>query len=257
MVQVLSAPSAAERENAAIASAVCRFTAYAPLSPAALKELMGLADGHREVARGEYIAHEGDPPGGIHLLIAGWTASSVGFADGRRQLIKIHMSGDLLGLPSLSLRQAADTIIALTPAVIAVIPPAAVGRLFERSPRLAAMLFLISQEERVVLMDRLASIGASAAINRLAALLLEIHARLCRAEPATGDTFDFPLLQSDVADMIGITSAHLNRTVKRMRAEGVVTWQRQRITIHDFAAVARSALLPRRVLNRELAWLPA
>lgn len=244
-------------QASAIASSVCRFTAYVRLSEAEIADLMTMAEDHREIPRGKYLVHEGDEPAGIYLLVAGWTASSVAFVSGRRQLIKIHLPGDLLGLPSLSLGNAADSIVALTDAVIVYIPRANIGRLFENSPRLAALLFLISQEERVALMDRLASIGATAAINRLAALVLEVHGRVRRALPDSGDAFDFPLLQSDVADIIGVTETHLNRTVQRLRAAGSVTWQRQRVTVHDAAALARLAQLPRRVLTRQLAWLPA
>lgn len=235
---------------------MCRFTAYTELSARAIADLMAMSNGHREVARGENIAHEGDVQNGIFLLIAGWTASSVGFASGRRQLIKVHLPGDLLGLPSLALNRTADTIVALTDSVVAMIPPAAIGRLFQSNPRLAALLFLISQEERVALMDRLASIGATAAINRLAALLLELQVRVRRAHPETGDTFDIPLLQNDAADIIGVTPAHLNRTLQRLRVDGTVTWRRHNVTIHNVGALTRLAELPRRVLDRRLEWLP-
>ena len=179
------------------------------------------------------------------------------FADGRRQLIKAHLPGDLLGLPSMALRQAADSIVALTPAVIASIPRDAIGRLFVRNPRLAALLFLISQEERVALMDRIASIGSTDAINRLAALLLQVHGRVIRAHPETGSSFPFPLSQMDVADMTGVTTVHLNRTIQRLRAQGAVTWIRQQVTINDFDVLARLAELPARALDRQPDWLPA
>ena len=247
---------ARDDQAAIIASAVCRFTAFAPLSDEAMADLMALATGHREVGPGEYIAYEGEAPAGIFLLIAGWTASSIAFANGHRQLVKVHLPGDLLGLPSIALSHAADSIVALTPAVIAPISHAALGRLFERSPRLAALLFMISQEERVMLMDRLASIGSTKAASRLAALLLQVHARVVRAQPGTGDAFDFPLLQSDVADMIGVTAVHLNRTAQALRAAKLLTWKRQRITIHDFPAMIRLAELPRRVVDSDPSWLP-
>lgn len=239
-----------------MASTTCRFTAFAPLSDGAMVELMGLATGHREVARGEYIVHEGDAVDGAFLLIDGWTASSIAFANGRRQLIKAHLPGDLLGLPSIALRRAADSVVALTPAVIASVSRDAIGRLFQRSPRLSALMFLISQEERVMLMDRIASIGATDAINRLAALLLQLHGRVVRAHPETGDSFAFPLSQSDVADMTGVTAVHLNRTVQRLRAQGTVTWARQQVTIHDFDALRRLADMPPRVLDHQPDWLP-
>lgn len=241
---------------AIMASTVCRFTAFAPLPDDAMAELMRLATGHREMAAGSTIVREGDAPAGIALLIAGWTASSITFADGHRQLIKVQLPGDLLGLPSIALRQAADSVVALTPVVIAPISPAALGRLFERSPRLAALLFLISQEERVMLIDRIASIGSTKAVNRLAALLLQVHARIVRSHPGTGDAFDFPLMQNDVADMIGVTAQHLNRTVQRMRADGILTWKQQRIAINDVAAMTRLAGLPPRLVDYDPAWLP-
>ena len=221
-----------------------------------MADLMALASGHREIERGDHIVHEGDVPSGIHLLVAGWTVSSIAFPGGQRQLIKAHLPGDLLGLPSIALARQADSIVALTAAVVALIPLDAVGRLFETRPRLAALLFLISQEERVMLMDRLASIGATKAVNRLAALLLQIHARVVRSQPETGDAFAFPLLQHDVADMIGVTAVHLNRTTQELRRQGVITWERQRVTIHDRATLARLAGLPRRDLVHAPRWVP-
>ena len=249
-------PTPSDAPAAIMASSVCRFTAFSSLSDRAMGDLMTLATGHREIAAGEYIVHEGDAPAGIFLLIAGWTASSIAFADGHRQLIKAHLPGDLLGLPSIALRHAADSVVALTPVVVAPISPAALGKLFVRNPRVAALLFLISQEERIMLMDRLASIGSTKAASRLAALLLQVHARLLRARPDTGDAFDFPLLQHDVADMIGVTAVHLNRTAQTLRAKGVITWRQQRVTIHDFAAMRRLAELPQRVVNHDPDWLP-
>ena len=246
-----------DAQAAVMAAALCRFTAFTPLSEAGIADLMAMATGHREVKPGEFIVHEGDAPAGIHLLIAGWTASSIAFANGHRQLIKVHLPGDLLGLPSIALAEAVDSIVALTEAVIAQISHMALGQLFIRNPRLAALLFMISQEERVMLMDRLASIGSTPAASRLAALLLQIHARVVRARPETQDAFDFPLLQNDVADMIGVTAVHLNRTAQTLRAKGLLTWKRHRITIHDFPAMMRLADLPRRNLHRAPSWLPA
>ena len=162
----------------------------------------------------------------------------------------------MLGLPSLALCQAAESIVALTPVAVGTVPHAAIGRLFELNPRLAALLFLISQEERVMMMDRLASIGATETPNRLAALILQIHARVVRSDPTTGTSFDFPLLQTDVAELIGVTTVHLNRILKEMRASGLIAWSRHRVSILDFPAMASLGGLPPRSLAQDAYWLP-
>lgn len=246
----------AEFGEQVMASIISRFTAFSPLTPDDLEDLARLATGRRSLKRGEAISRQGEPSPGLFLVLRGWVASSAIFANGATQLVNIYLTGDMVGTTDLALRRCAQSAVALTPVELSVISRHEVGLLFERSPRLAALLFMISQEERVMLMDRLASIGSTKAASRLAALLLQVHARVVRAQPGTGDAFDFPLLQSDVADMIGVTAVHLNRTAQALRAAKLLTWKRQRITIHDFPAMIRLAELPRRVVDSDPSWLP-
>lgn len=239
------------------ATAVCRFTAFAAMGESDLIALSRLANGRRRVARGEFVCHEGDRPAGLYLLLKGWTASSLSFAGGSRQLLKIHLPGDMLGLPSLALRHCADSIVALTEVDLAIVARRDLGALFERSPRLAALLFLISQEERVAAMDRLASVGATDAARRLAAMLLHIHARLQRSDDTVGDAFDLPLTQEDVAALVGITPAHLSRVLLKFRTARLLTWTRHRIALIDRVGLAALSGLPVRELDRDADWLPA
>lgn len=237
-------------------SAISRFTAFADLSAKDLGDLLTLAGGRRTLQKGDHVSHEGHASAGLYLLLEGWTASSITFADGSRQLIKVHLPGDMLGLPSLALRHCAESIVALTPIAIGVIPEAALGRLFELNPRLAALLFLISQEERVMLMDRLASLGATSAVRRLAALLLQIHARVLRSDPTATGAFDFPLSQRDVADLNGVSAVHLSRALRQLRAAKLLTWTRYRITMIDVPGLTALAGIAQRELNQNARWLP-
>lgn len=235
--------------------AVSRFLAFGPLEERDYLDLASLAGHTRWLKRGEHIYMEGDQPL-LALLLRGWTASSITFEDGTRQVIKVQLPGDMLGVPNLALRTNADSVTALTDVQIGLMSPHALGRLFERNPRLGALLFLISQEERVRGMDRLASLGATQALSRVAALLRELLARLQRTDPAITDTIEIPLLQSDVASLIGITPVHLNRTIQRLRAERVLRWRRSVVTILDHARLAELGALPTREIAPEPAWLP-
>ncbi|RZM33397.1 MAG: cyclic nucleotide-binding domain-containing protein, partial [Sphingomonas sp.] len=126
-----------------------RFTAFATLTLDDFTALAKLANGRRHFARGEFVCHEGDRPTGLFLLLKGWTASSMTFANGARILLKVHLPGDMLGMPSLALRESADTIVALTDVHIGVVSRDELGRLFEENARLAALLFLCSHETRL------------------------------------------------------------------------------------------------------------
>jgi len=241
----------------AVVSATSRLTAFASLSERDYELLAQLASGRRSVGKGEVICHEGDKLDGLFLLIQGWVASSITFADGSEQLLDVHLPGDFLGTPDLAVSSRLQSIVALTPVELVVVPQQMVGLLFERSPRLAAILFLVSQEERVRLMDRLASVGATDAVPRLASLLLHIHSRLTQSEPSTGDSFTLPLSQMQVASLVGLSQAHLNRTLQTLRRSAALTWTRQSVTILDRSALQEMSGLPQRSLDRNANWLPS
>lgn len=236
--------------------AVARFTAFVDLSPTEMLALQHLAGETRRLKRGEVIRREGDASPKLYLLHDGWTASSIMVANGERQIVKVHMRGDLLGMPSLALADACDTLYALTDAAVSTVEPSAIGQLFTSNARLAALLFLISQDERVMLMDRITSIGRTTAVSRLAALILQLHARVLRNRSAAGDSFYAPLTQDDLGDLTGMTSVHVNRSLREMRRQKVVSWTQGIVTIIDKAKLQQLAQLVPRELARNLSWLP-
>ena len=237
--------------------AISRFTAFAELGNSEISNLSAMPGTIRKLEPGEILRSEGDAPPTMYLLHSGWTASSIGVAGGSRQMIKVHLPGDLLGLPSLAFAQACDTIHALSPAVVSEVEAHAIGAIFRSSPRLAALLFLISQEERVRLMDRLASIGRTDAIGRVAALILHLHARVQCNKPEAGDTFHVPLTQADLADLTGLSKVHVNRTLQQLRGEKIVRWSSRSVTILDSERLRGLAQIPSRQLAKDLSWVPA
>lgn len=237
-------------------SALVRFAAHSQLSESELAAMMPMVAQPRSLPKGAFLQEEGCKASGIYLLLQGWTASSTLLPDGKRQILKVHLAGDLIGLPGLPVTQAPDSIVALTDIVYGQIDLNALGALFSAHPRVAALLFLISQEERLMLMDRLALVGRRDAAGRVAGMVLQLHARLLRQDAVADDAFECPLYQSDLADMVGITSIHLSRTLRDLRRAGILTWSKQKLTLHDKPALRRLAGLPERVIARNQAWLP-
>jgi CRP/FNR family transcriptional regulator len=237
--------------------AIARFAAFAELGGGDVSNLEAMAGARQKLKQGEVLRHEGDDCSRIYFLHSGWTASSVAVANGARLIIKVHMPGDLLGLPGLALAKACDTIHALSPALVSIVEPKAIGEIFVKAPRLAALLFLISQEERVRLMDRLVSVGRTDAVSRVAELILQLHARVRCTTPDCGASFYAPLTQTDIADLTGLSKVHVNRTLQQLRGGNIVKWTSRTITILDEARLRQLAQLMPRQLARDLSWIPA
>jgi len=202
------------------------------------------------------IRREGEPNRGTFLLVEGWAVSSVGFADGSRQIVKVHLPGDMLGAPSLPFTTAVETLSTLTPAIVCPISVGALGDVFVRMPRMAARMFLAAQEERVILMDRLASLGRLGATGSVAALLVHLYERLSLIEPIASTRIQIPLTQAELGDILGLTPVHVNRVLRAMERAGYLKRSGKTFDLLDLDKLRAYAGIPQRRIARDLAWLP-
>lgn len=210
-----------------------------------------------ELEKKAVIRRQGEKMDAIYFLASGWVASCVDTESGRRQIVKIHLPGDLLGVPSICLERSAASLVALTKASVDVIPLTAFARLFRESTQFAFSMLLSSQQERVLLMDRVTSIGRTLAPQRIAALLLHIHDRLKLIDARNGKSFELPLTQEELAQATGLTSVHINRTFQELDRLDVIERSDRRITLKDIRALRELAALPARKFVRDPAWLSA
>ncbi len=234
-------------------------------SPSRVGEFLRLTeDEHREVQsildpvqhypRHHVLRREGNEPTHVYLLVEGWVASSLSLACGRQQIVKLHLPTDIMGVPSLCLTAAADSLVALTPIAIRSIPRSRLMHVFQRSPRIAASLFLSAQKERIALMEALAVMGQADASVRLAAMLSGLFDRLEALGKTDGDSFRLPLTQREIGEVLGITTVHANRTLRQLATTGLVARNDQRIRLIDRAKLRRLAGLPQRDFQAQPSW---
>lgn len=191
---------------------------YCPLTEAERDVLASLRAGVRQYRRGEIVRREGDRADEMFVVQRGWLFCSAVLEDGRRQIIRFHFRGDMLGQDSLGFAVAPESITALTDAELCLLDLARFPQIFVDHPRLAALLHAHEQIERIMLTDRLISLGRSSARGRVAALLLWIMTRLRLVDPALGDSFVLPMTQEEVGDATGLTGVHVNRTLRALEA---------------------------------------
>jgi CRP-like cAMP-binding protein len=232
-----------------------RFNEFVRLQRSEADAFAGLAVDRRNFHRHDVIRAQGEPSENIYFLVEGWVACCVDTANGAQQIVKVHLPGDMLGGASLALEEAAESLVALSPTAVDVIPSKRFGELLVSSPRIAAAMFLAVQQERIWLMDRLTSIGRTSAAQRLAAFLLSLHDRLKKINRGAGRTFDLPLSQSELAKVLGITTVHANRTLHHLGKTGMISRSGRMITLEDLDGLRDFCGVPQRQFNGMPAWL--
>lgn len=232
-----------------------RLNQFAALNGAEAEAFNRLAVEERGYERHEMIRCQGDASDEVFFLLEGWAASCVDSATGSRQIVKVHLPGDVMGAPSLALCRAAESLMALTTASVQVIPSERLAELFATAPKLAAAMFLSAQQERIWLMDRLMSIGRTSAVQRLAAFLLSLHERLSACGSPTPERIELPLSQEEVANVLGITAVHANRTFAQLDATGLVSRCGRAIVLLDVPGLRSFSCVPKREFQRTPHWL--
>lgn len=233
-----------------------RFQQLANLTPAEESALLGLGDSEQEHQRHEVIQREGQPASGFFLLVNGWAISSIDLVNGRRAIQKLHLPGDMMGTPNMALGTTAYRLTAVTKLVTSFVPFKQIGELFYKHPRLVALFMVALQMEQVALMDTLAVVGNATSKERLSRLLLDIHDRLTPLGAVDKNAFHLPTTQEIMSDMLGMTSVHLNRTLRELDREGLIERWNHMIRLNDLNRLRSIAAMPVRKPGFEPNWLP-
>ena len=231
-----------------------RVTRRFTLDPAELAYLERLEASPVPVKRGDMIVEEGDPAEHAFVLMSGWVLSCTRFPDGSNQVRRLHFPGDLLAMPSVPMRHHAEDLEAISDAVITPFPKTLLAELFGM-PRLAAIMYMFAQAERITAGDRLASVGHNCAKKRLAFLLIDILNRLRSADPGVGNSYYMHLTREQMAHVIGVTPVHASRTWSALLAEGMVRCDGRTVTIVDERLLAERGYYFDRDRDFDFHWL--
>lgn len=218
--------------------------------------LVKLEERQRQLRRGAVLQRENEACGELFILRKGLMMSYVLLDDGSRQILRFLFPGDMLGMSSSIYNEAPETLAALSDCVVCPFDRAALSEMMVAHPRLAAMVFVYSQIERVALTDRLAALGRTSAKARVAALLLELRNRLRATDKTIDNVFALGLTQEEVGDATGLTAVHVNRMLRQLEEEKMIARVGGRVTLLDERALTRAANYVNRYEGLSLNWLP-
>jgi CRP-like cAMP-binding protein len=218
-----------------------RLSAGTALGSAEIDALLAIAGHPRTLPRGGEILVERTRSKSIWLLGRGWAFRQKSLGDGRRQIISLMLPGELSEKPPLLPFGAGHSIVAATGVELIPFDRAAFGRVTVQYPRLAHALFNDELIRNAVAMEWLLSLGRRSSEERLAYFLYETNLRLRAGGLIDSDRFELPLVQGDVADIMGLSAVHLNRTIRALRARGLIEWSDYTVHLLDPARLASFA----------------
>ncbi|WP_033924425.1 Crp/Fnr family transcriptional regulator [Sphingomonas sp. 35-24ZXX] len=236
---------------------VVRLNRYLALTAGEMKAVSALERDPKEYPSGSVLWQEGDDVSELLIVHHGWAHSETRPPNGKRQILRFHFSGDLIGAAGIAFRDAASSIVAATDMVVCRFPRKALGETFIHHPRLAALFFSMSQMESIDLADRLRAIGRSEGKARLANLFLSIAARMRAVSGESNPVVRIPLTQSDLGDAVGLTQVHVNRLIRQMTEEKLITRNRSTVTLLDEPRLIEISRFVDRFSAIDTSWFPA
>ncbi|WP_165611271.1 Crp/Fnr family transcriptional regulator [Sphingomonas jatrophae] len=190
----------------------------APVSAAEIQLLRDVQPQQVVRARREILS-EGAVVEAPMLLLSGWAARYRLLMDGRRQILGVVLPGELLCHQQHRGPVALSSAVALTDVVLSAAPAA------DRTGNTAGLeeAYAVSAAlNEHYLLQQIVRLGRMSALERIADWLLEVRERLLAVGLVSGNAIHLPVTQELIADTLGLTSVHVNRTIQTMRREGLV-----------------------------------
>lgn len=204
--------------------------------------------GEYAVERGATVLAEGSSNRHLFTVLFGWAFRYKLLSDGRRQILNYSMPGDLIGLQGTLMGEMQHSIEALSPMRLCVFERDQLPELYRLHPGLAFDITWIASREEQMLDENLLSVGRRTAVERVAYLIAFLCARAVSLGLDEGQVVKIPITQQHVADTLGLSLVHTNKTIRKLVDRKLVNWRDRGCEIRDFdglLALARWEGLPK------------
>jgi len=191
------------------------------------------------IERHHYVVREHDVATHSCLMLSGYSIRSKTVASGNRQIVAVQMKGEMVDLQNSLLGRADHSVQMLTASKVALIPREAVLNLTMERPMVARAMWIDTLVDASIFREWIANVGRRDARTRIAHLLCEFSLRLKLAGLGEETCYELPMTQEQLGDATGLTSVHVNRTIKALEADGLIERGDPRsITIGDWRKLA-------------------
>jgi CRP-like cAMP-binding protein len=230
---------------------VRRLERRSPLGEAGRRALLALPHTIRPVSAGAHLIRDGDRTEHCCLLLTGFAHRYKITGEGGRQIISIHMASEFVDLQNGLLSVADHSVQMLTPAEVAYIPQRAIQDVALGDPDVGRALWIDTLIDASIFREWVVNVGRRDSRARVAHLLCEFSMRLEAAGLASNHHYELPMTQEQLADAVGLTSVHVNRVLKQLGEDGLISRDKRRIVIEDWSRLRATGDFNERYLHHD------
>ena len=176
-------------------------------------------------------------------MLGGWAFRFKTLSDGRRQILNFLLPGDFIGVQQKMGEESPHGVQALSEVALCVFHRDALWDLHRATPTLGFAVTWLTAHEESVVDNALLSVGRRNAEERIATLLVTLYKRAAALivdfDPHAG--VPFPLTQQHIADAMGLSLVHTNKTLRKLERRGLHHIEDGRLYLLDVKALARIA----------------
>ncbi|MDX8450166.1 Crp/Fnr family transcriptional regulator [Mesorhizobium captivum] len=212
---------------------VTKLMGFGPLREDDREWLERVSTNPKKVERDVDLINEGDVPDHLMVILDGFAYRYKVIPEGRRQIFAYLVPGDFCDLHVALLRSMDHSIATLSSCHIVYIPKRIINEMTEERPSLTKAFWWCTLVDEAVLREWLVNVGQRGADRRIAHLFCELHVRLHAVGWTAEGSFDLPITQTELADTVGLSNVHVNRSLKTLREAGLVTFRENIVHIPD------------------------
>lgn len=235
---------------------VQKFSSLISLTEEEADLLEALERHAQPVAAGELMTsmEQDYPP--LMVVKSGWLISERVDPEGHRRIVRTHHPGDVIGFTDLSFSETPCQTFAKSNATVCPFTRSSLKTLLSKSPRLGSLLLALSVIEQAMQDDRTLVTGRSHAPGKIALFILQTIEKLQLVNHHSDEQFYCPMTQTDIGDLVGMTSVHVSRTFKKLEQARCVRREKSFIQILDEPTLERLSGYRSRLDEYDLSWLP-
>jgi CRP-like cAMP-binding protein len=234
-----------------LAALLRRLNTVSGLDDADIAAIRALPIIVRQWEAGRAVVSDGSRSTECCLVIEGFCVRAKTTVSGQRQILSIHIAGEIPDLQSLHLHRMDHDLIAVTASTLGFISHASLRALTRAKPNVAEVLWRDTLIDSAVFGGGVVSVVRRPSPSRLAHTVVELRSRLAITGRAAGDTFEMPLTQEQISEALGITPVHANRIIRQLRDDRIVDIGRGRVVVLDEAKLAELAQFDDRYLHQD------
>ncbi|WP_262386604.1 Fumarate and nitrate reduction regulatory protein [Roseobacter fucihabitans] len=235
---------------------ISRLSRFVTLTDAECAFIADLEKDEQKRKKGRPVVSVGEATDGIMVLKSGWAVVKADSSDGRSQILRVYLPGEVMGLAELGTSHAHHRIVMQTDGMVCPFPRKGLAPLFIDFPRLAALLTSVGSLDQIALRHHAGVLGSLDAAGKLKSWLLQLRSRLEVANVGLGNRFQVPFSQVEIGQAVGLTSIYVNKLLRRFVENGEMEIDRPYVRLLKRDEWEKECEYVDAFVNMDTSWFP-